>query len=84
MFHLILWFNAVLYENEIIMNYPGYSNEEIDKIVSYAISYDNCEQARRRYTEEYNKESPPVRTIRDWKKRFLETLSVLPKRRGRD
>lgn len=72
------------YEAEILMNYPGYSNEEIAKIVSYAISYDNCEQARRRYAEEYNKEAPPVRTIRDWKKRFLETLSVLPKRRGSD
>lgn len=72
------------YENEMLMNYQGYSNEEIAKIVSYAISYDNCEQARRRYTDEYNKEAPPVRTIRDWRKRFLETLSVLPKRRGSD
>ena len=67
------------YENEMLMNYQGYSNEEIAKIVSYAISYDNCEQARRCYTDEYNKEAPPLRTIRDLKKRFLETLSVLPK-----
>ena len=60
------------------MNYPGYENEEIAKIVSYAIAT-NREEARRRYSLEYHKDAPPVRTIRDWKKRFMDTLSVLPK-----
>ena len=66
------------------MNYPGYSNEEIAKLVSYAIALDNCEAARRRFQVEFEKEAPPIRTVRDWRTRFLETLSVLPKKRGSD
>lgn len=63
------------------MNYPGYSNEEIGKIVAYAIASD-CEKGRRRFEAEFHKEAPPARTVRDWKTRFLETLSVIPRSSG--
>ena len=64
------------------MNYPGFTNEEIAKLVSYAIATD-CEKGRRRFEEEFEKEAPPSRTVRAWKARFIETLSVLPKPKGR-
>ena len=60
------------------LNYCEYSNEQIAKVVAYAVSQD-CEKARRRFQDEYNMEPPPVRTIRNWKARFLETLSILPR-----
>ena len=63
---------------EFVMNYPGFSNAEIATIVGYSIATD-CEKARRRFFEENNKEAPPSRTIRHWKTRFMETLSVLPR-----
>lgn len=65
------------------MNYHNdlYANEEIAKLVSYSIATD-CEKGRHRFEEEFNKEPPPVRTVREWKKRFLETLSVLPRPRN--
>lgn len=65
------------------MNYHNnfYSTEEIAKIVSYSIALD-CEKGCRRFQEEFNKEPPPVRTVREWKNRFLKTLTILPKSRS--
>lgn len=62
------------------MNYPDFTNEEIAYVVSCSIVHDNCEAARRAFTKKYHKDAPPVRTLRDWRKRFNETLSVLPKK----
>jgi hypothetical protein len=39
---------------------------------------------RRQFESKFGKEPPPVRTLRDWKQRFLETLSVLPRPYGGD
>lgn len=64
------------------MNYPGYSYDEIARIVAYAISDGNCENGCRRFTDEFQKAAPPTRTVREWKKRFMETLSVHPNSRA--
>ncbi|KAL4494420.1 hypothetical protein ABPG72_019830 [Tetrahymena utriculariae] len=50
-------------------------------VVSFAIAYDNCEGSRRLFYEKYEKEAPPASTIRDWRNRFLETLSLEPRKR---
>ena len=63
------------------LNYKDFSNEEIASVVGYAIS-DDCEKACRRFEEEFGKEAPPSRTVRDWKKRFLTNLSILPRSHG--
>ena len=65
------------------MQYGDFTNEHIAQVVAYSVA-DNCEQARRRFEEELDREAPPVRTIRHWKERFLETLSILPRKRGSD
>ena len=45
---------------------------------STCIAFDNCEAARRPFNKKYRKEALPVRTIRDWRMWFNQTLSVLP------
>ena len=37
------------------------------------------EKARRMFEDNFNKQPPPARTLRDWKTRFLETLSITPR-----
>ena len=64
------------------MEYEGYENPEIATVVSYVVTFENCEEARRQFQQKFSKAAPPVRTIRDWRKRFLETLSVIPSSRG--
>ena len=64
------------------MDYEGYENHEIATVVSYAITFENCEEARRQFQKKFNKDAPPVRTIREWRKRFLETLSIIPSSKG--
>ena len=61
------------------MEYRDLTNSEIATIVSFAVTF-NCEEARRMFTEKFQKEPPPARTLRDWKARFLETLSIIPKK----
>lgn len=61
-----------------------YTNEEIATAVSYAIAFENCEEALRRFKEKFGKNGPQVRTLRKWRQRFLETLSVNPRKRGSD
>lgn len=62
------------------MEYRNLSNEEIATAVSLSIVL-NCEEARRQFFDRFGKDAPPARTLRHWKGRFLETLSVLPKPR---
>ena len=45
-------------------------------LLSCAVAYDNCEEARRLFYEKYHKEAPPIRTVRYWKQRFIETGKV--------
>lgn len=71
------------YAANYLMNYPGFTNAEIATVVGYSIATD-CEKARRRFFAENNKEAPPARTIRHWKTRFLETLSVCPRSTSHD
>ena len=59
------------------MEYRDFTKSEIATIVSFAITF-NCEEARRLFLKRFGKESPPVRTFRDCKARFLETLTVVP------
>ena len=75
--------NLLLLPIGITMEYQELNNCEISAIVSYSIAF-NCEEARRRFAEEFDKNPPPVRTLRDWKKRFQETLSVIPRPRVGD
>ena len=56
---------------------------EIATIVSYSVTF-NCEEARRLFVEKFNKDPPPARTLRAWKSRFLETLSVFPRSHAGD
>ena len=65
------------------MEYKNLTTTEIATVVSFSISY-NCEKARRLFFEQFNKEPPPARTLRDWKSRFMETLSVLPRSHAGD
>ena len=60
------------------MNYRDCTNAEIATIVSYSVTYD-CEKARWMFEDNFNKQPPPARTLRDWKTRFLETLSIIPR-----
>lgn len=62
------------------MEYRNLNNEEISIIVALSIVY-NCEEARRQFFDRFGKDAPPARTLRHWKGRFLETLSILPKPR---
>ena len=59
------------------MEYRNFTNCKIASIVSFAITF-NCEEARRMFLEQFGKEPPPVCTFRDWKARFLETLTTMP------
>ena len=61
------------------MEFRDFTNCEIASIVSFAITF-NCEEARRLILERFGKEPPPVRTLRDWKARFLETLTAMPRK----
>lgn len=65
------------------MEYRDLNYAEIASVVSFAITFD-CEKARRIFIEKFNKEPPPARTLLDWKKRFLETLTVLPRSHASD
>ena len=60
------------------MEYRDFDTREIATIVSFAITF-NCEEARRMFLEKFGKDPPPARTLRDWKTRFLDTLSVIPR-----
>ena len=60
------------------MNFQGLEKEEIATLVAYSIASD-CEKGRRRFQEEFGKEAPQSRTIRNWCMKFKETLSLLPK-----
>ena len=66
------------------MNYDGYNNEEIAHVVAFAVAHENCEEARRLFEEKLGKAAPPVRAIRDWRTRFVQTLSVLPRSHAGD
>lgn len=66
------------------MNYDGYDNEQIATVVAFAVAHNNCEEARRLFQNKYGKAAPPVRTIRDWRTRFVQTLSVLPRSHAGD
>ena len=59
------------------------NNIEIATAVSLSIAFD-CEKARHMFIEKFNKEPPPARTLLDWKKHFLETLSVWPRPHASD
>ena len=61
------------------MEYRDFTNCEIASIVSFAITF-NCEEATRLFLERFGKEPPPVRALRDLKARFLETLTVMPRK----
>jgi len=65
------------------MVYRDLSNKEIASVVAFAITYD-CEKARRMFSEKFDKEPPPARTLLHWKNRYLETLSVGPRERKGD
>ena len=65
------------------MEYRDLSNKEIASVVAFAITYD-CEKARRMFSEKFDKEPPPARTLLHWKNRYLETLSVGPRERKGD
>lgn len=65
------------------MDYRNLNNVEIATSVSLSIAFD-CETPRRIFTEKFNREPPPARTLFDWKKRFLETLSALTRSRAND
>ena len=56
---------------ENLLGYKDFSNEQIAKIVAYAVSSD-CEKAKRRFMEEFGIEAPPARTILHWKKDILK------------
>ena len=62
------------------MEHRNLNNEEIATIVSLSIAF-NCEEARRQFFDRFGKDAPPARTLRHWKGRYLETISVLPKPR---
>ena len=61
------------------MEYRNLNNTEIASIVSFSVTF-NCEEARRMFFEKFGKEPPPARTLRDWKARFLDTLTILPRK----
>ena len=61
------------------MDYRDFDAREIATIVSFAITF-NCEEARIMFSEKFGKDPPPARTLRDWKARFLESLSVIPRK----
>jgi hypothetical protein len=63
-----------------VMDYKDLTNEEIATVVAFSVAF-NCEEARRMFTSKFNKDPPPARTLRDWKERFMSTLSVLPRPR---
>ena len=66
------------------INYRNFTNQEISKLVSYSIVFDNCEAARRKFTEEFDKPAPPVSTLKFRRAKFQETLSLLPKSHAGD
>ena len=65
------------------MAYKDLTKAEIATVVSFSVTF-NCEEARRLFIEKFNKEPPPARTLRDWKSRFMETLSVFPRSHAGD
>ena len=65
-------YTFILRHSEASMNYRDFTKVEIATIVSYSVTYD-WEKARRMFEDNFNKEPPPARTLRDWKTRFLET-----------
>lgn len=60
--------------------YSGFTYLEISELVSNAICCD-CEKSLRKFTEKHGKAGPPARTLLNWKVRFQETLTVLPKQK---
>ena len=51
-----------------------FTNEEVATVVSYAVDFENCEEALRRFKSKFGKEVPQVKLLRKWRQRFLETL----------
>ena len=46
------------------------TNEEVATVVSYAIAFDNCEEAMRQFKSKFDKEGSQVRTLRKWHQRY--------------
>ena len=59
-----------------------FTNEEVATVVCYAVDFENCEETLRQFKSKFGKEGPQVRTLRKWCQRFLETLSVHPRKSG--
>ena len=53
-----------------------YTIQEKVMATSWALAFENIEESRRLFTQKYNKEAPPNRTISYWKKKLLETGSL--------
>ena len=49
-------------------------------LTSWAIVYDNCEESRRLFAQKHNKEAPSQTTVSYWKKKMLETGSIVTDR----
>ena len=47
-----------------------FKNEEVATFVSYAMTFDNCEEAMRQFKSKLGKEGPQVRTLRMWRQRY--------------
>ena len=57
-----------------------YSVEEKAYLVSWAVAYNNCQESARLFREKYEKEPPPVRTLRYWRSKFIETGTIVKDR----
>ena len=71
------------YKDLLIQRFTDLTTAEIATVVSFWITY-NCEKARSLFIEQFNEKPPPARTLRDWKTRFMENLSVLPRSHAGD
>ena len=54
--------------------------EEKVYLMSWAVAYNNCEQSRRLFRKKYNKDAPPISTVKYWKAKFIETGSLVTDR----
>ena len=55
--------------NITVMDCQDLQNEEIATLVAYCIASD-CEKGRRRFQEEFGKEAPQLKTIKNWCKKL--------------
>ena len=46
------------------------------KLVVWSVAFENAEEARRKYENEFHEEAPPRQTIHRWVRRFLETGDI--------